>query len=51
MRVSLVLPNFNECHNIDLVFQALRGSLESKHSLQFIMVDDQSSDGTADQPP
>jgi len=49
MRVSIVLPTFNESENIGLLIQALRHNLESDHSLQFIVVDDSSADGTADQ--
>lgn len=48
MRVSVVLPTFNECENIGLLIQALRHNLESDHSLQIIVVDDSSTDGTAD---
>jgi len=49
VRVSIVLPTFNESENIGLLIQALRHNLESDHSLQFIVVDDSSADGTADQ--
>jgi len=49
MRVSIILPTFNECENIGLLIHALRHNLESDHSLQFIVVDDSSADGTADQ--
>jgi glycosyltransferase involved in cell wall biosynthesis len=48
VRVSIVLPTYNECDNIGSLLQALRQNLESDHSLQFIVVDDSSTDRTAD---
>ena len=48
MRVSIVLPTFNESDNIGLLIRSLRKSLGGDHSLQFIVVDDSSTDGTAD---
>jgi len=48
VRVSIVLPTFNEFGNIGSLIQALRQNLENDHSLQIIVVDDSSTDGTAD---
>ena len=45
-KVSVVLPTFNECENIVPLIQGLHQEID--HPLEIIVVDDNSSDGTAD---
>lgn len=48
VRVSIILPTLNERDNIGLLIPALRNCLSGNHDLQFIIVDDSSTDKTAD---
>jgi dolichol-phosphate mannosyltransferase len=49
--LHVVVPVFNEFGNLDRLFgsfRTMRSSFEGKHRVRFVMVDDGSTDGTAD---
>jgi len=45
--VTIVVPAYNEEHNVQPVYEALRGSIEDAEDFELIFVDDGSRDGTA----
>jgi dolichol-phosphate mannosyltransferase len=50
-RLFVVVPVFNEAPNIGTLFEAfrqLRGELDGRYELRFVLVDDGSTDGTAE---
>jgi len=46
LKISIILPTFNEEGNIGPLITALRDILECDHQIQFVVVDDSSEDST-----